>query len=82
ELKVQVGDYVTLMIPQTGGTNKVQAPKRVRVKVAGFLTLNGQIDHSLALVPLADAQQYARLGDDVTGISLKTDDVLDAPSIV
>ncbi|EGQ7767238.1 lipoprotein-releasing ABC transporter permease subunit LolE [Vibrio parahaemolyticus] len=82
ELKVQVGDYVTLMIPQTGGTNKVQATKRVRVKVAGFLTLNGQIDHSLALVPLADAQQYARLGDGVTGISLKTDDVLDAPSIV
>lgn len=82
ELKVQVGDYVTLMIPQAGGTNKVQAPKRVRVKVAGFLTLNGQIDHSLALVPLADAQQYARLGDGVTGISLKTDDVLDAPSIV
>ncbi len=82
ELKVDVGDYITLMIPQTGSTNKVQAPKRVRVKVAGFLTLNGQIDHSLALVPLEDAQAYARLGDGVTGISLKTDDVLNAPSIV
>ncbi|GAJ77000.1 LOW QUALITY PROTEIN: lipoprotein releasing system transmembrane protein LolE [Vibrio sp. JCM 18905] len=83
ELNVAVGgDYITLMIPQTGGANKVQAPKRVRVKVSGFLTLNGQIDHSLALVPLADAQQYARLGEGVTGISLKTDDVLNAPSIV
>jgi lipoprotein-releasing system permease protein len=79
ELNVAVGDYITLMIPQTGGANKVQAPKRVRVKVSGFLTLNGQID---ALVPLADAQQYARLGEGVTGISLKTDDVLNAPSIV
>lgn len=82
ELNVSVGDYITLMIPQTGVSNKVQAPKRVRVKVSGFLTLNGQIDHSLALVPLQDAQQYARLGDGVTGISLKTNDVLDAPSIV
>ncbi|MFB1069372.1 lipoprotein-releasing ABC transporter permease subunit LolE [Vibrio diabolicus] len=82
ELNVAVGDYITLMIPQTGGANKVQAPKRVRVKVSGFLTLNGQIDHSLALVPLTDAQQYARLGEGVTGISLKTDDVLNAPSIV
>ncbi|MEF1263050.1 lipoprotein-releasing system transmembrane subunit LolE, partial [Vibrio harveyi] len=35
-----------------------------------------------ALVPLKDAQAYARLGDGVTGISLKTDDVLNAPSIV
>ncbi|ANQ25924.1 lipoprotein transporter subunit LolE [Vibrio natriegens] len=82
ELNAEVGDYVTLMIPQTGTGTKVQAPKRVRVKVIGFLTLNGQIDHSLALVPLADAQQYARLGDGVTGVSLKTNDVLNAPEIV
>jgi lipoprotein-releasing system permease protein len=82
ELSVNVGDYVTLMIPQMGTGNNVQAPKRVRVQVIGFLTLNGQIDHSLALVPLADAQQYARLDDGVTGISLKTNDVLSAPEIV
>ncbi len=82
ELGAEVGDYVTLMIPQTGTGNRVQAPKRVRVQVVGFLTLNGQIDHSLALVPLADAQQYAKLGDGVTGISLKTNDVLNAPEVV
>ncbi len=82
ELGAEVGDFVTLMIPQTGLGNRVQAPKRVRVQVIGFLTLNGQIDHSLALVPLADAQQYARLGDGVTGISLKTNDVLNAPEVV
>ena len=82
ELMVDVGDYITLMIPQASHSNKVQAPRRVRVKVVGFLTLNGQIDHSLALVPLQDAQAYSRLGDGITGISLKTDDVLNAPSIV
>ncbi|MFZ3397593.1 lipoprotein-releasing ABC transporter permease subunit LolE [Vibrio harveyi] len=82
ELMVDVGDYITLMIPQASHSNKVQAPRRVRVKVVGFLTLNGQIDHSLALVPLKDAQAYSRLGDVITGISLKTDDVLNAPSIV
>lgn len=82
ELGAEVGDFVTLMIPQTGVGSRVQAPKRVRVQVIGFLTLNGQIDHSLALVPLEDAQQYARLGDGVTGISLKTNDVLNAPEVV
>ena len=55
----KVGDYLTLMIPTANGSVKVQAPKRVRVKVTGLLTLNGQIDHSLALVPLQDAQRYA-----------------------
>ncbi len=70
ELKVQVGDYVTLMIPQTVARIKFKRQTCAR-QSGGLLTLNGQIDHSLALVPLADAQQYARLGDGVTGISLK-----------
>ncbi|EIF8195381.1 TPA: lipoprotein-releasing ABC transporter permease subunit LolE [Vibrio vulnificus] len=82
ELGVDVGDYVTLLIPQTGESTQVQAPKRVRVKVAGMLTLNGQIDHNLVLLPMADAQQYNHLGDGVTGIALKTNDVLNAQAIV
>lgn len=81
-LKVEAGDYLTLMIPTTGTTNRVQAPKRVRVQVAGLLTLNGQIDHNLALVPLADAQQYANLGSGVSGVALKVSDVLNATQIV
>ncbi|MBH9740560.1 lipoprotein-releasing ABC transporter permease subunit LolE [Vibrio navarrensis] len=82
EIDAKVGDYVTLLIPQVGNTSKVQAPKRVRVQVIGFLTLNGQIDHNVALVPLADGQQYTALGDEVTGIALRTNDVLNAQSIV
>ncbi|HDY7664545.1 TPA: lipoprotein-releasing ABC transporter permease subunit LolE [Vibrio vulnificus] len=82
ELGVDVGDYVTLLIPQTGESTKVQAPKRVRVKVTGMLTLNGQIDHNLVLLPMADAQQYNHLGEGVTGIALKTNDVLSAQAIV
>lgn len=78
----KVGDYLTLMIPTANGSVKVQAPKRVRVKVAGLLTLNGQIDHNLALVPLKDAQSYAKLGNAVTGVSLKVNDVLNANNIV
>ncbi|EKK9987976.1 lipoprotein-releasing ABC transporter permease subunit LolE [Vibrio vulnificus] len=82
ELGVDVGDYVTLLIPQTSESTQVQAPKRVRVKVAGMLTLNGQIDHNLVLLPMADAQQYNHLGEGVTGIALKTNDVLNAQAIV
>lgn len=81
-LGVKQGEFLTLMIPSSGMTTKVQAPKRVRVKVVGLLALNGQIDHNLAIVPLVDAQQYAKLGQGVTGVSLKVTEVLSAREIV
>lgn len=81
-LGVDVGDFLTLMIPTSGLSSKVQAPKRVRVKVVGLLELNGQIDHNLALVPLADAQEYAKLDQGVTGVALKVVNVLEATQIV
>ncbi len=82
QLGLERGDYLTLMIPDNNGTTRVQAPRRVRVKVVGLLTLNGQIDHNLALIPLEDAQQYARLGDEVSGLSLKVSDVFKATEVV
>lgn len=82
KLDVKVGEFITLMIPSASNENKVQAPKRVRVKVVGFLVLNGQIDHNLALLPIEDAQQYANLGDAVTGVSIKVRDVLNATNVV
>lgn len=81
-LKVDKGDFITLMIPTSGATTKVQAPKRVRVKVAGLLTLNGQIDHNLALIPLEDAQSYTNMGQAVTGVAVSVTDVLQATQIV
>ncbi|MDC5707030.1 lipoprotein-releasing ABC transporter permease subunit LolE [Vibrio europaeus] len=81
-LKVKKGDFLTLMIPTSGATTKVQAPKRVRVKVAGLLSLNGQIDHNLALVPLQDAQNYAKMGQGVSGVSVRVNEVLNATQII
>ncbi|MBF8999986.1 lipoprotein-releasing ABC transporter permease subunit LolE [Vibrio nitrifigilis] len=82
KLNVKVGDYITLMIPKSNNMNRVEAPKRVRVQVTGLLVLNGQIDHSLALLPMADAQNYASMGDKVTGVSIKVNDVFMATQIV
>ncbi|EPF9726663.1 lipoprotein-releasing ABC transporter permease subunit LolE [Vibrio fluvialis] len=82
QLGAKVGDYVTLMIPTADGSSRVQAPRRIRVKISGLLALNGQIDHSMALLPLADAQQYARLDQGVSGVSIKVADVLSANQIV
>ncbi|WP_194704530.1 MULTISPECIES: lipoprotein-releasing ABC transporter permease subunit LolE [Vibrio] len=88
QLKVKVGDSVSVLIPPThvqqrgGSVAQLSTPKRVRLTVAGLLNLGGQIDHGLVMVPLQDGQQYMKIGDGVTGVSLKVDDVFNADTIV
>lgn len=81
-LKVKQGDWISIMIPNSDGENKLLQPKRVRLQIAGILQLSGQLDHSLAMVPMQDAQQYLDMGDSVTGIAIKVNDVFNANQLV
>ncbi|WP_199062856.1 lipoprotein-releasing ABC transporter permease subunit LolE [Serratia sp. ASV30] len=81
-LGVKQGSYVTVMIPNSDPDMKLLQPKRIRLHVTGILQLSGQLDHSLAMVPLADAQQYLDMGDSVTGIAIKVNDVFAANKLV
>ncbi|WP_227317699.1 lipoprotein-releasing ABC transporter permease subunit LolE [Cedecea davisae] len=81
-LKVKQGDWISIMIPNNDGGTKLMQPKRVRLQVAGILALSGQLDHSLAMVPMQDAQGYLDMGNSVTGISIKVDDVFNAVKLV
>ncbi|URQ62217.1 lipoprotein-releasing ABC transporter permease subunit LolE [Pantoea alhagi] len=81
-LGVRQGDWLTVMIPNSDGQNKLLQPKRIRLQVSGILQLSGMLDHSLALVPLADAQQYLDMTDKVTGIALKMNDPFNAVKLV
>ncbi|PSW07283.1 lipoprotein-releasing ABC transporter permease subunit LolE [Photobacterium lipolyticum] len=82
KLGIDVGDWITAMIPNSDPALKLKAPHRIRLQVAGLLALGGQIDHNFALVPLNDAQQYLSMGEGVSGISINVDKVLDAQYIV
>ncbi|MDY0971106.1 lipoprotein-releasing ABC transporter permease subunit LolE [Siccibacter turicensis] len=81
-LKVKQGDWISIMIPNANADHKLLQPKRVRLHVTGILQLSGQLDHSFAMVPLADAQQYLELGASVTGIAIKVQDVFNANKLV
>ncbi len=81
-LKVKAGDWISIMIPNSDGDNKLLQPKRIRLNVVGILQLSGQLDHSYAMVPMADAQQYLDMGDSVTGIAIKVHDVFNASKLV
>ncbi len=81
-LKVKQGDWVSIMIPNASADHKLQQPKRVRLHVTGILQLSGQLDHSFAMVPMEDARQYLDMGDSVTGIAIKVNDVFNANKLV
>jgi lipoprotein-releasing system permease protein len=81
-LKLKQGDWLTIMIPNSDPEHKLLQPKRVRLQVSGILALSGMLDHSLALVPLGDAQNYLAMGDNVTGIALKMSDPFAAQKLV
>ncbi|MEM6049584.1 lipoprotein-releasing ABC transporter permease subunit LolE [Erwinia sp. P7711] len=81
-LKLKQGDWLTIMIPNSDPEHKLLQPKRVRLQVSGILALSGMLDHSLALVPLGDAQNYLAMGDNVTGIALKMSNPFAAQKLV
>lgn len=80
ELNVKQGDWVTVMIPSSdpSGEMKIGQPQRIRLHIAGILQLSGMLDHSFGMVPLSDAQQYLEMGNSVTGIAFKANDVFTA----
>ncbi|MGL5954324.1 MAG: lipoprotein-releasing ABC transporter permease subunit LolE [Providencia rustigianii] len=81
-LNVKEGDWVTIMIPNTDASMKIQQPKRIRVQVTGIFRLSGLLDHQLALIPLADAQEYLGYGDGISGFEIKATDPFEADKVV
>ncbi len=78
---VRPGDAVVLLIPRPVGDGTMQ-PKLERFIVAGIFEAGLQ-DHdaSLALVHLADAARIVGLGDDVSAVRFRAEDVMQAPAI-
>ena len=71
ELDVQAGDWVTLLISQNSGDEMAQ-PSRERIQVTGILRLDGQLDHSYALMPMAQAQAFLGYNaDQISGLEMK-----------
>lgn len=81
-LDIKQGDWLTVMIPNSDPQMKLLEPKRIRLQVSGILALSGQLDHSFAMVPLADAQQYLDKGQDVSGIAIKVNNPFVANKLV
>lgn len=79
-LRVEPGDAVMLLAPKGRLTAAGLLPRVRRFEVAGIFDAGvHQFDSSLAYIHLQDAQRVYRLGDSVTSVRLKLDDIINAP---
>jgi lipoprotein-releasing system permease protein len=81
-LGVGPGDKVTVFVPELNTTPVGVLPKMRRFTVVGIFEAGAQeYDLGLALVHMQDAQKLVRMGDGVTGVRLKLDDLWNAWTI-
>ena len=81
-LGVFVNDKVTLIAPQGTVTPAGVVPRLRSFKVVGIFEAGMyEYDSGLALIDLVDAQTLYRLGDNVSGVRLKLDDLFQAPRV-
>ncbi len=81
-LGVWVGDKVTVVTPSVSITPAGTMPRLKRFLVVGIFEVGmGDYDRGVALVHLRDAAKLLRLGDAVTGVRLKLDDLYLAPKV-
>jgi lipoprotein-releasing system permease protein len=81
-LGVAPGDHVTVISPQGAMTAVGLVPKMRRFLVAGWVEVGMyEYDASLAYTSLAAAQEFAGLGDRVTGVEVKLANPFEAKDV-
>ncbi|MFO7648072.1 MULTISPECIES: lipoprotein-releasing ABC transporter permease subunit [Halomonas] len=79
-LGVDVGDRVTLLVPEASITPAGVFPRLKRFTVSGIFNVGADLDAGLAYANIEDMQTLARLGDAVGGLRLELDDLFMAGS--
>ena len=81
-LGVAVGDKVTVVTPELQVTPAGFLPRLKRFTVVGIFEVGmADYDRGMALLHIKDAAKLMRLGDAVTGVRLKLDDIWLAPQV-
>lgn len=82
QLGVGLGDKVTLITPQGNVTPAGMLPRLKQFTVVGVFKVDMyEYDATLAMIHLADAQKLFRMGEAVSGVRLKLNDVFAAPRV-
>ncbi len=78
-LGVELGDKVTVVVPQIITTIAGSMPRMKRFTVVGLFAVGmGEYDSSVAMVNMQDAAKLLRMGESVSGVRIRIEDVWEA----
>ncbi|CEG58219.1 lipoprotein-releasing ABC transporter permease subunit [Legionella fallonii] len=80
---LMIGDKVTVMIPQATVTPAGMIPRFKRFTIVGVFSAGTgfNFDTKLAFINMDDAQKLLQMGNDVSGIKMKINNVYQAPEL-
>ena len=82
KLQARVGARVALIVPQGNFTPAGSVPRIKRFTVVGvFESGHYEYDSALVLINIDDARKLFKMGDNISGLRLKLDDLYQAPLI-
>lgn len=80
-LGLEVGDKVTVVLPEASVTPAGVLPRLKRFTVKGVFSVGAQLDGNYTLIHMDDAAKLMRTGGKAHGVRLKVDNLFQAPSI-
>ena len=80
--RLNVGDKLTLIVPELSGAAGGITPRMLRLSVVGVFKVGAELDGSLALIHIADASSVQRLADgQVQSVRISLKDLYQAPQV-
>lgn len=81
-LRLNIGDKVTLFLPEASITPGGIFPRIKRFTLIGTFSVGAELDGVLGYAHLEDMQRVLRLGENIQGLRLEVDDLFQAPLIM
>lgn len=78
-LGLQLGDKVTLVLPEASPSPAGVIPRFKRFTVTGIFHVSNEVDGLMAFIPMDDAAKLLRLPNGAQGIRMKLNDIFKAP---
>lgn len=78
---VNVGDKMTLVLPEASPSPAGVIPRFKRFNVSGIYDISPEVNNIMAFIPMNDAARLLRLPDGAQGIRMKLNDLFVAPQV-
>ena len=80
-LRLQIGDKVTVVLPEASVTPAGVLPRLKRFTVKGIFSVGAELDGNYTLIHMDDAAKLMRTGGKALGVRLLVDDLFAAPRV-